>query len=84
MSELQFPEIDFAIEPLPNLYELLADIRAKHRISTIRWFGQPASLITRYEDVLGFARRRRRPCWALLFAHGRGGPGQDDHVYDRR
>jgi cytochrome P450 len=52
MSELQFPEIDFAIEPLPNLYEVLADIRAKHRIATIRWFGQPARLVTRYADVL--------------------------------
>jgi len=52
MSEFQFPDIDFATEPLPNLYEVLADIRAKHRIATIRWFGQPATLITRYDDVL--------------------------------
>ena len=52
MGELLFPDIDFASQPLPNLYEILAGIREKHRVATIQWFGQPATLVTRYDDVL--------------------------------
>ena len=49
---MHFPEIDFASDAVPNLYELLADIRAKERMATIRWFGQPATLFTHYDDVI--------------------------------
>lgn len=46
MSEILFPELDFEGHPGPNLFELLADIRAKHRAATIQWFGAPATLFT--------------------------------------
>lgn len=48
----EFPEIDFAVDPVPNLYELLAEIRTNHRMATIRWFGEPATIFTHYDDVL--------------------------------
>ena len=56
MREIVFPEIDFAVDPVPDLYEMLADIRGKQRAATIRWFGQPATLFTRYDDVVAGVR----------------------------
>jgi len=34
-SEIRLPEIDFAAAPLPNLHEILADLRAKEPVSLI-------------------------------------------------
>ena len=34
-----FPEIDFATDDLPNLHEILAKIRATHRVAPVRYHG---------------------------------------------
>jgi cytochrome P450 len=53
MTELQplHPEIDFAYDEVPNLHEILADLRRDHAVAPIRYHGSTAYLITRYGDL---------------------------------
>jgi len=53
MSEtgLRFPDIDFAADPLPNLHEVLAELRATEPVSRIRFAGNPIWLFNDWEVV---------------------------------
>ena len=53
-SETRLPEIDFAAEPLPNLHEVLAELRATEPVSRIRFAGRPIWLINDSETVRRF------------------------------
>ena len=50
-SDIQLPEIDFAIDPLPNLHEVLAELREQGPVSCIQFAGQPIWLVNDYETV---------------------------------
>jgi len=52
-SELRFPEIDFATDPLPNLHEVTAELRAKEPVSRIRFAGNPIWVFNDWETVNG-------------------------------
>ena len=47
--EPRFPEIDFAADPLPNLHEVMAELRASEPVSRIRF-------------AIGCRSRRSRLC----------------------
>jgi cytochrome P450 len=48
---LEFPELDFARDPIPELHAILADLRARLRVAPVRYHGQRAFMILRYADV---------------------------------
>jgi len=50
---LQDPEydLDFGTDPLPDLHAILREIRERTRFARARFRGDPATLITRYDDV---------------------------------
>lgn len=50
MTNAEF-ELDFGSDPLPDLHGILREIREKTRFARVRFHGQPATLITRYDDV---------------------------------
>jgi cytochrome P450 len=50
-AEPEYPEIDFATDDVPNLHEVLADLRERHAIAPIRYHGKLAYLITRFPDL---------------------------------
>jgi cytochrome P450 len=47
----EFPEVDFAVDAMPNLHELLKDLRAKSAVVPIQFHGGVAHLITRYGEL---------------------------------
>ncbi len=49
--ETRLPSLDFAVEPLPNLHEVLAGLRAREPVSRILFAGQPIWLVNDYETV---------------------------------
>ena len=50
-TPLRFPEIDFAVDPLPNLHEVLAELRAEEPVSRVRFNGNPIWLFNDWETV---------------------------------
>jgi cytochrome P450 len=50
-TEIRFPEIDFAADALPNLHEVLAELREKEPVSKIRFAGKSIWLVNDYETV---------------------------------
>ncbi len=53
-SETRLPEIDFAADALPDLHEVLAELRAKEPVSPIRFAGRRIWLINDYETLSRF------------------------------
>jgi cytochrome P450 len=53
-SEMRFPEIDFAADPLPDLHEVLAELREREPVSRIQFAGRPIWLVNDYETVRRF------------------------------
>ena len=51
-SELRFPDLDFAVEDLPNPPEVLAELREKEPVSRIFFAGKPIWLVNDYATVL--------------------------------
>ena len=49
--KVEFPEIDFATDAVPNLHEVLADLRTRHAVAPVRYHGATAYLITRFGDL---------------------------------
>lgn len=49
--KVEFPEIDFAMDAVPNLHEVLADLRTRHAVAPVRYHGATAYLITRFGDL---------------------------------
>jgi cytochrome P450 len=50
-GELRLESTDFAIEALPNLHEVLAELRAVEPVSRILFAGKPIWLVNDYETV---------------------------------
>lgn len=48
---IEYPEIDFATDAVPDLHDVLRDLRERHAIAPVRFHGGTAYLITRYEDL---------------------------------
>jgi cytochrome P450 len=48
---LEFPELDFARDPIPDLHQVLTALRAGRRVAPVRYHGQRAFMILRYGDV---------------------------------
>lgn len=53
-GDLRFPEIDFAADLLPNLHEVLAELRASEPVSLIQFAGNPTWLINDHETISRF------------------------------
>ena len=47
----EVPEIDFATDEVPNLHEVLEDLRGRHSVAPVMYHGDVAYLITRFKDV---------------------------------
>ena len=47
----RFPDLDFAVEALPNLHEVLAELRATEPVSRIVFAGEPIWLVNDYDTV---------------------------------
>ena len=50
-SEVRLPEVDFAADALPNLHEILDDLRQQGPVSRINFAGRPIWLVNDYETV---------------------------------
>ncbi len=50
-SELEVPQIDFARDEVPNLHEILADLRRRTAIARVQYHGEAAYMITRFGDL---------------------------------
>lgn len=48
---VEYPEIDFASDPVPNLHEVLGDLRKRHRLAPVQFHGETAYVITRHADL---------------------------------
>lgn len=46
-----YPEIDFAMDAVPNLHEVLEDLRATAAVVPVRYHGGIAHMITRFDDL---------------------------------
>jgi len=46
-----FPHLDFALDPIPDLHEVLAQLRSQHAVAPVHYLGENAYLITRFRDV---------------------------------
>ena len=46
-----YPEIDFAMDAVPNLHEVLEDLRSKTAVAPVRFHGGVAHMITRFDDL---------------------------------
>lgn len=51
MPDLVMPEVDFALDPLPDLHERLHRLREIGPAVPVTFFGSPAWVLTRYADV---------------------------------
>lgn len=72
MSEVQVevPEIDFAMDAVPDLHEILADLRTRHAVAPVRYHGATAYLITRFGDLRSaMADDDTFPSWAAYARH---------------
>lgn len=49
--EIEYPDVDFARDSVPNLHEILADLRSRHRVAPVHYHGGRAYLITGFEDL---------------------------------
>ncbi|MDP6981200.1 MAG: cytochrome P450 [Myxococcota bacterium] len=56
VSPERIAEIDTALDPLPDLHDLTREMRSEGRLSTVKMFGAPTSLITHYDDVIAAYR----------------------------
>jgi hypothetical protein len=50
-SEVRFPEIDFAVDPLPNLHEVLGEVRETEPVSRLMFAGNPVWVFNDYATV---------------------------------
>ncbi len=72
MAEAQphHPEIDFASDEVPNLHEILAELRRDHAIAPIQYHGSVAYLITRFGDLqAALSDDDSFPSWAAYQRH---------------
>ncbi len=72
MAEAQphHPEIDFASDEVPNLHEILAELRRDHAVAPIQYHGGVAYLITRFGDLqAAMADDDSFPSWAAYQRH---------------
>ncbi len=53
-TEIRFPDIDFAADPLPNLHEVLAELRRQEPVSPILFAGKPIWLVNDHETLARF------------------------------
>lgn len=51
---LRLPEVDFATAPLPDLHEVLAELRRREPVSPIRFAGKPTWLFNDHATVSAF------------------------------
>jgi len=51
IPEPYYPEIDFATDAVPNLHEVLEDLRESSAVVPVRYHGGIAQMITRYDDL---------------------------------
>ena len=49
--EPEYPHVDFAMGELPDLHDILADLRERHAVAPVVYHGGVAYLITRFADV---------------------------------
>jgi cytochrome P450 len=67
---IEYPDLDFARDPIPDLHAVLADLRARHRVAPVRYHGERAFLITRFADVqAALADEERFPSAAAYLRH---------------
>ncbi len=50
-AEPEYAHLDFAMDDVPELHEILADLRERLPVAPIRYHGQVAYLITRFDDL---------------------------------
>ncbi len=48
---VEYPEIDFAMDAVPDLHEVLRDLRTRHAVAPVRYHGATAYMITRFGDL---------------------------------
>ncbi|MBB84146.1 MAG: cytochrome P450 [Deltaproteobacteria bacterium] len=67
---VEYPEIDFATDAVPNLHEILRDLRERHAVAPVRYHGATAYLITRFGDLRSaMADDESFPSWAAYARH---------------
>ena len=67
---VEYPEIDFAMDAVPNLHEVLADLRERLPIAPVRYHGATAYLIMRFGDLRSaMADDEAFPSWAAYARH---------------
>jgi cytochrome P450 len=49
--EPNYPEIDFASDAVPNLHEILEELRSKSAVVPVRYHGGVAHMITRFDEL---------------------------------
>ncbi|MEZ4356508.1 MAG: cytochrome P450 [Myxococcota bacterium] len=49
--EPEYAHLDFALDAVPDLHDVLADLRGRHAVAPVRYHGEPAFLITRAADL---------------------------------
>lgn len=47
----EYPHVDFATDAVPDLHDVLADLRERHRVAPVRYHGKLAWMITRFDDL---------------------------------
>lgn len=47
----EYPQLDFAYDEIPDLHEILADLRERYAVAPVNYHGGLAYLITRFSDV---------------------------------
>ncbi len=47
----EYPEVDFASGEIPELHEILADLRERYAVAPVIYHGGVAYLITRFADL---------------------------------
>lgn len=50
-SQIEYGQIDFANDEVPNLHAILADLRGRHAIAPIQYHGEVSYMITRFRDL---------------------------------
>ena len=48
---VEYPEIDFAMDAVPDLHDVLRDLRTRHAVAPVRYHGATAYMITRFGDL---------------------------------
>jgi hypothetical protein len=48
---MRVPNLDFAADPLPNLHDVLAELRETEPVSRVQFAGKPIWLVNDYETV---------------------------------